>query len=122
MDRSIEEKLEKEGIVKSEPAMWIGSESMMQNGRLVLTPKHLVFMLNEAKSAAIAIDLDTINTIANESLLTDNNILAITYLQYDSAKFSVINYNEWEQTIELQRMVPHIGKTSSSPIQGPANS
>lgn len=120
MELTIEEKLNKEGVIKSEPAVWVDSEKTMQTGRLILTQKHLVFMLNDAKSAAITIDLDTINVIANETMLTDNNILAITYLQYDTARFTVLDYEAWEKAIELARMTPHIGKTNSSPIQGPA--
>lgn len=117
----VEEKLKKEGIVKSEPAMWVDSESVMQNGRLVLTHRHLVFMLNEATSVAIAIDLSTINTLSNETVLTDSNILAITYLQYDTAKFSVLNYLDWETAIESERATIKIAFTNPSPIQGPAN-
>ena len=90
MGQKIEEKLNNEGILKSEPAVWVNSESVMQNGRLVLTVKHLVFMLNDASTAAISIDLDTINTLANETVVTDNNILTITYLQYDTAKLQRI--------------------------------
>lgn len=119
MEMTIQEKLDKEGILKSEPAVWVDSEAVMQSGRLILTQKHLVFMLNDAKKVAINIDLDTINAISNETLVTDNNILAITYLQYDTAKFSVLNYEEWEKAIEEARMTPHIGRTDSSPIQGP---
>src|ERR1044071_4483291 len=100
MELTIEEKLNNEGIRKSEPAMWVNSESVMQNGRLVLTDRHLVFMLNEAKTAAISIGLDTINAISNETMVTDSNILAITYLQYDTAKFTVLNYEDWEKAIE----------------------
>ncbi|MCD6063754.1 MAG: hypothetical protein K0R82_1665, partial [Flavipsychrobacter sp.] len=74
MALTIEEKLNNEGILKSEPAMWVNSESVMQNGRLVLSVKHLVFMLNDATTAAISIDIDTINTISNEAVLTDKNI------------------------------------------------
>lgn len=121
MGLTIEEKLTNEGILKSEPAVWVNSESIMQNGRLVLSVKHLVFMLNDAVSAAISIDLDTINILSNETVLTDSNILAITYLQYDTAKFTVLNYEAWEKAIELARMKPHIGRTNSSPIQGPAS-
>lgn len=108
MTATLREKLETETIVKEEPAIWVDSASIMQNGRLVLTHKHLVFMLNDAQHAAINIDLDTINTIANETILVDNNILAITYLQYDDVKFSVLDYEAWEKAIEEQRMKPHI--------------
>ena len=122
MESTIAEKLKNEGVIKSEPAMWVDCETVMQNGRLILTQKHLIFMLNDAPKAAISIDLDTINAISNECVLTDKNILAITYLQYDTAKFTVLNYEEWEKGIETARMTPHIGKTNSSPIQGPATS
>jgi len=119
MDKRTEEKLNKEGVVKSEPAIWVDTEATMQSGRLLLTPKHLYFILNEAEKPAIGIDLDTINVIAREDLLTDHNIMAITYLQYDTVKFSVLDFNDWEKMIETMRMKPHIGKTNSSVIQGP---
>jgi hypothetical protein len=108
MEKSVRDKLKTETIIKDEPAQWIDSSSIMQSGRLTLTKKHLVFALNDAKKAAIVIDLDTINAIKHEDLLTDHNILAITYLQYDVARFSVLDFGEWEKTIEEQRMVPHI--------------
>jgi hypothetical protein len=119
MDKRTEEKLNKEGVVKSEPAIWVDSESTMQSGRLILTPKHLFFILNGAEKPAISIDIDTINVIAREDLLTDHNIMAITYLQYDNSKFSVLDYMAWEKEIELRRMRPHIGKITSTVIQGP---
>ena len=119
MDKRTEEKLHKEGIVKNEPAVWVDSEATMQTGRLILTPKHLYFILNDAEKPAISIDLDTINLIAREDLRTDHNIMAITYLQYDTVRFSVLDYAAWEKMIETMRMKPHIGKTTSSVIQGP---
>jgi hypothetical protein len=91
----------------------------MQSGRLTLTSKHLVFYLNGAEKPAIVIDLDTINSILHEDLLTDHNIMAITYLQYDTTKFSVLDYEKWEQAIETQRMQPHINMQNPSPVQGP---
>ncbi|RYD55034.1 MAG: hypothetical protein EOP56_17585 [Sphingobacteriales bacterium] len=108
MSANIREKLEAEKIVKDEPAMWVDSASVMQNGRLILTSKHLVFMLNDAQNAAITIDLDTINAISNETVLVDSNIMSVTYLQYDNVKFSVLNYEDWEKAIEGQRIQPHI--------------
>lgn len=120
MDKRIEEKLNREGVAKNEPAVWVDSEAVMQSGRLVLTSKHLFFTLNDAAKPAITIDLDTINTITREDLLTDHNIMAITYLQYDTSKFSVLDYEAWEKAIESKRMKPHIGKTNSSVVQGPA--
>lgn len=108
MEGNILDKLENEQIIRKEPAMWVDSATVMQNGRLILTSKHLVFMLNEATSAAISIDLDTINSITNESILTDHNILHVDYLQYDTARFSVLNYEEWEKAIEEQRMHPAV--------------
>ena len=108
MEATIREKLKREIIAKDEPVIWVDSPALMQSGRLILTSKHLVFMMNDAKKPAISIGLDTINSIAHESLITDPNILAINYLQYDTAKFSVLNYEEWEKAIEEQRMTPHI--------------
>jgi predicted GTPase len=108
MDSKVIEKLENEQIVRKEPAMWVDSATVMQNGRLILTTKHLVFMLNDATSAAVSIDLDTINSITNETILTDHNILHVDYLQYDTARFSVLNYEEWEKAIEDQRMKPSV--------------
>ncbi len=119
MDKRIEEKLQKEGIVKNEPAVWVDSASTMQSGRLLLTSKYLYFILNDAGRPAITIDLDTINAIACETLLTDHNVMAVHYLQYDVSRFSVLDYASWEHEIEARRMKPHIGKTNSSTIQGP---
>jgi hypothetical protein len=108
METTIRKKLEGEHIAKEEPAIWVDSEAVMQSGRLILTSRHLIFAMNDAKKPAITIDLDTINSLANETMLTDHNILAIHYLQYDTAKFTVLNYEEWEKAIEEQRMTPHI--------------
>src|SRR4051812_22425231 len=103
MDR-LREKLQAEHISREEPAQWIDSETLMQSGRLVLTKKHLVFSLNEAVKPAIVIDLDTINSITNETIITDANVLCIHYLQYNTAKFSVIDPADWEKAIENERM------------------
>lgn len=107
------ERLNAETIVKEEPAMWVDSESVMQNGRLILTSRRLAFMLNGAEKTAISIDLDTINTLSKTSVLVDHNVMAIAYLQYDDVKFSVLNYEEWEKAVEEQRMQPHIKMTNS---------
>ncbi len=114
MEKSLREKLETETIVKEEPAMWVDSETVMQNGRLILTKKHLVFWLNNAPKPAIKIDLDTVNAVKHCDILTDHNILSLTYLQYDTAKFSVLNYEEWEKAIEEQRMKPHVRQSASA--------
>jgi hypothetical protein len=106
--KTIEDRMKAEGIVKSEPATWVDNESVMQAGRLILTKAHLLFMLNGALDIAIPIDLDTVNSISHEHLLTDHNILAVTYLQYHTARFSVLNYEEWEHAIEQQRMQPNV--------------
>ena len=108
MENTVEEKLANEGVIKSEPAIWVDSSSVMQHGKLVLTSQHLVFAIEGATIPAAAIDLDTINSIAHEHLLTDPNILAVNYLQYDTLKFSVLNYEDWEKAIEDQRMLPNI--------------
>lgn len=108
MEKSLAEKLEREKIVKNEPAIWVDSASVMQNGRLILTRKHIVFVLNDAPKPAITIDIDTINSLAHEDVLTDHNILSVTYMQYNKAMFSVLNYHDWEKNLEEQRMKPHI--------------
>ncbi len=117
MEATIREKLQGEHIAKEQPAIWVDSAAIMQSGRLILTSKHLVFLLNDAKKPAISIHLDTVNSIANETLLTDHNILAVNYLQYDTAKFSVLNYKDWEKAIEEQRMTPHIRLEPGSDIE-----
>lgn len=111
--------IEKEGLVKSEPALWVDSGSLMQNGHLILTGKNLYFVVNQAKKPALCIDLDTINQIKPESLHTDGNILCLTYLQYDQTRFSVLQYEDWEKALDAARMTPHIHDRNSSPIQGP---
>jgi hypothetical protein len=108
MERTLREKLEFEHIIKEEPVTWIDSETLMQSGRLVLTERHLVFMLNDVNEPAIIIDLDTINSLAHETVRTDHNVLVITYLQFYPARFSVLDYDEWEKAIELTRMTPHV--------------
>ena len=105
---TLREKLQSEHIIKEEPAQWIDSETLMQSGRLVLTKKHLVFLLNAATKPAVLIDLDTVNTITHETIVTDSNVLCIHYLQYNTAKFSVIDPEAWEKAIEEERMTPHI--------------
>lgn len=119
MERTIREKLETEKIVKEEPAQWVDSATMIQTGRLILTKKHLVFLLNDAVKPAIVLDLDTINSLTHEDVLTDHNILAVTYLQYDKVMFSVLNYDEWEKAIEEQRMSPHIKMEAYHPPVDP---
>jgi hypothetical protein len=106
--KTIAERMNAEGIIRSEPATWVDNESVMQAGRLILTKAHLLFMLNGALDVAIPIDLDTINSISNGQLFTDPNILTITYLQYNTSRFSVLNYEEWEHDIEQQRMQPNV--------------
>ena len=111
-----------EGVIRNEPAMWIKSNDVTEHGRLILTNKRLFFARNIINTSgfsryfindqqlepAVEIDLDTINIIARESYFVDNNILSITYMQYDSVRFSVIHYEEWETDLERTRMNPDI--------------
>ncbi|RYE24212.1 MAG: hypothetical protein EOP51_08125 [Sphingobacteriales bacterium] len=108
MEKTVDQKIENEGVILSEPAQWVDSASIMKLGKLVLTPQHLVFAIEGATIPAAAVDLDTINSISNEHLHTDPNILVIHYLQYDVVKFSVMDYAKWEKAIEDQRMSPNI--------------
>lgn len=108
MNKYLEQLLEIEVIAKSEPASMLVAGSRRCNGRLILSGKRLLFICNEAENPEIDIDLDTINSIAHESDFVDHNVLAITYLQYEIARFTVIDCAEWEKAIEVQRMTPHI--------------
>ncbi len=119
MEKKWISRIEKEEVVKSEPALWVDSESLMQNGQLILTRKNLYFLVNQAHKPALCIDLDTINQIKAESLHTDHNILCLTYLQYDQTRFSVLDYALWEKALENARMTPHIRQRNPTPIQGP---
>lgn len=108
MNKYLEQLLHIEGIAKNEPATLLKEDKAMCNGRLILSGKRLVFICNGCDEPEVDIDLDTINSIKHESHFVDNNILAITYLQYEAARFTVINTDEWETAIEEQRMTPHI--------------
>jgi len=122
MEQRFEDILREQGVVRNEPAMQIMPDNEVEHGRLILTKKQLFFARNvnsapvfskyfvndQQLESAIAIDLDTINTIAQETYLVDTNILAITYLQYEAVKFSVISYEDWETDIQRTRMTPDI--------------
>lgn len=121
MSREMHEILKKEGLIKNEPAMRITSEET-EHGRLILTSKRLIYARGRTFSSGfigyltreheleiiLDIDLDTINSISRESLIVDDNILSIIYLQYETARFSVINYLDWETEIQRARMDPDI--------------
>ena len=122
MKRKFQDILKMEGVVRNEPAMWMKPIDGAEHGRLILTRKRLFFARNVINTAAfssyfindqqlkpvIEIDLDTINIIDRENYFVDNNILSITYLQYETARFSVIHYDDWEADIERTRMNPNI--------------
>ena len=40
--------------------------------------------------------------------MVDKNILVVNYMQYETARFSVIHYQEWEDAIHTQQNTPHI--------------
>jgi hypothetical protein len=96
-----------EHILKSEPA-YLVSENNSRTGRLVLTTFRLLWGEDTSHEAVYNIDLDTINKIERKSLLVDENILALTYLQYQEVRFSVTDYESWEEVIEATRMTPNI--------------
>jgi|GEM_PF-6077639 len=54
---------------------------------------------------AYAIDLDTINAIRRETYIVDEHILCIIYLQYETARFFVPDYDSREKTIGEQRII-----------------
>jgi hypothetical protein len=108
MNKYLEQLLDIEVIAKSEPASMLHAGNKHCSGRLILSGKRILFICNGNENPEIDIDLDTINSIAHEAFFVDKNILAINYLQYEIARFSVIDYAQWETAIEQQRMKPHI--------------
>lgn len=108
MNKYLEQLLDIEVIAKSEPATILHANKGRCNGRLILSSKRLLFICNGNENPEVDIDLDTINSIAHESQFVDHNIIAITYLQYEVERFTVIDCLSWEKAIEEQRMVPHI--------------
>ncbi len=108
MNKYLEQLLEIEVIAKSEPASMLHADNKRCNGRLILSGKRLLFICNNNDNPEIDIDLDTINALAQESQFVDHNILTINYLQYETARFTVIDYDSWEKAIEQQRMTPHV--------------
>lgn len=122
MKQNLEKILNQEGVIRNEPAMLIKSENITENGRLILTSKRLVFvrnLINTSPSSryfineqnldqVIDIDLDLINTLSRENYLVDPNALVITYMQYKEARFTVMDYENWEKDIQAARMHPDI--------------
>jgi len=108
MNKYLEQLLEIEIIAKNEPASMIADNGKRCTGRLILSGKRLLFICNGNDNPEIDIDLDTINALSHESQFVDHNILAITFLQYEVARFTVIDCNSWEIAIEQQRMTPHV--------------
>ena len=97
-----------EPVVKNEPAHLILDGASLHSGRLVLTTKRLMYGKDTRKEPGLSIDLDTINKLERRHLLTDDNILVVIYLQYKEVRFSVLNYDAWEDAIETTRMTSHI--------------
>lgn len=97
-----------EQIIKSEPAYYITEHNESQTGRLVLTTLRLFWGADTSHDAVFNIDLDTINKIERKTFLVDENILTLTYMQYQEVRFSVVDYDSWEEAIEETRMTPNI--------------
>lgn len=108
MNKYLEQLLDIEVIAKSEPASMLHAGNKHCSGRLILSGKRILFICNNNEEPEIDIDLDTINALQHESFFVDKNILAINYLQYEIARFSVLDYDSWETAIEQQRMKPHV--------------
>ena len=122
MEKQFHEILKTDKIVRNEPAMWIKSDDQTEHGRLILTSKKLYFaktimgssnlsrhlLTHQDLEPILEIDLDTINILARDSFVTDNNVLSLTYMQYETVRFSVIHYEEWEKEIQSTRMTPDI--------------
>lgn len=99
---------EDERIVKSEPATRIDDNGEHYSGKLVLTTLRLLWGNDTAQEASINIDLDTINKLERKTQIVDDSILAVIYLQYQEVRFSVLDYESWEEAIEETRMTPNI--------------
>jgi hypothetical protein len=122
MEKQFQDILNKEGVIRNEPASWVQSDERSIHGRLILTSKRLFFARSSVNTSAftrymiheqnleplVEIDLDTITKVAQEKIIVDDQILSVTYMQYDNAKFSVLSYEEWEKDIQLTRMTPDI--------------
>jgi hypothetical protein len=108
MKKIFQQPVSEEPIIKNEPAHLVLDGANLHSGRLVLTTKRLMYGRDTHQEPELSIDLDTINKLEHKNLLTDNNILAVIYLQYNEARFSVLDYDAWEDAIESTRMTPHI--------------
>lgn len=108
MNKYLEQLLNLEGITKSEPANILRESGERHSGRLILSKYRLIFIHNDQEEPELDIDLDTINTIKHTEDFVDHNIMGIEYLQYHTARFTVLNYEDWEKAIEELRMKPHI--------------
>jgi hypothetical protein len=108
MDKTFRQYMDYDVVVRNEPAMCVLDNGQMINGRLVLTEKRLLFGHEMNRPPIYAIGVDTINAIRHETYIVDDHILCIHYLQYESARFSVSDYEAWEKAIAGQRMTPHV--------------
>lgn len=123
MGDNLQDVVNREGKMKDEPAMWIKSDNSAVYGKLILTSKRLFFIRNSTESNSsvlhffsgdhatdpvLEIDLDTINALSQGTYMVDKNILVVNYMQYETARFSVIHYQEWEDAIHTQQNTPHI--------------
>jgi hypothetical protein len=109
MEKTFRQYMDYDDVVRNEPAMCLKEDGQMVNGRLVLTKKRVLFGTELNARPDYAIDLDTINTLRQETYIVDNHILCIHYLQYERARFSVSDYDSWEKAIEEQRILLHPG-------------
>ncbi|RYZ50387.1 MAG: hypothetical protein EOP49_14075 [Sphingobacteriales bacterium] len=122
MKTQFQDIIKQEGLLRNEPAMMIMEEGNTEHGRLMLTTKRLMFLRNVIDATGfddytireqrlellVDVDLDLINFITRETHIVDENILSVTYMQYENVKFSVIHYNEWEHDVQTARLNPDI--------------
>lgn len=122
MKKGMNEIVHQEKIIRNEPATWIKSDDLAEHGRLILTEKRLCFARNLINTSTVSryffndqslqvvmeIDLDTINQLSRGKHIVDDNVVQLTWLQYDDARFSVIDYDAWEKDIQKARMHPDI--------------
>jgi len=108
MNKTFRQYMDYDEVVRNEPAMCLRENGEMANGRLVLTGKRILFGHDMNLPPEYAIGLDTMNAIRRETYIVDDHILCIQYLQYETARFSVSDYDDWEKTIAGQRMIPGV--------------
>lgn len=108
------EKINQEGILLEESALWNIKKLNAQPGRIYLTTKRIAFKKNANPFAgpllkiflkrqdthfAQNLPIEKIKDITQESFGVNKNILAITLENDSVVKFSVKDFNQWKEKI-----------------------